>query len=248
MNAAATGKPEPQSSAASAAVEVGPRGVGRPRRHEEESQLRAEQILEAATRFFARYGYANTDVQMIADELSIGKGTIYRHFPTKQELFFAAVDRGMDRLLKQVERDKALVSDPIDQIRNAIRSYFRFFDDNRDLLELFVQERSEFKGREKSTYFVYKEKNQAPKRENLRQLIQDGIMRQLPVDSVSEVLGALLYGAIFTAHFSGDPRPLSERADDYADILLKGLLSDDERIKRRNEKNQSNDQSSQGKQ
>jgi AcrR family transcriptional regulator len=244
MNAAIKGKHQQQPSPA---TDAGHRGVGRPRRQEEESQLRAEQILEAATRFFARNGYANTDVQMIADELSIGKGTIYRHFPTKQELFFAAVDRGMDRLLKQVERDKALVSDPVDQIRHAIRSYFKFFDDNRDLLELFVQERSEFKGREKSTYFVYKEKNQAPRREGLRQLIEDGIIRQLPVESMSEVLGALLYGAIFTAHFSGDPRPLLERADDYADILLTGLLSDDERIKRQSEKKQGKDQSSQGK-
>src|ERR1700722_8007432 len=104
MNAATKGNHDPKSPVG---AEAGHRGVGRPRRQEEEAQLRAELILEAATRYFARYGYANTDVQMIADELSIGKGTIYRHFPTKQELFFAAVDRGMDRLLKQVDRDKA---------------------------------------------------------------------------------------------------------------------------------------------
>ncbi len=230
MSAAAPRKSEPNSTGQEQTIH---RTVGRPRRQEEESKQRSELILQAATHYFARFGYANCDVQMIADELGIGKGTIYRHFPTKQDLFFAAVDRGIERLLAQLERDKYSTKDPIDQIVFAIRSYFKFFDDNRDLIELFIQERSEFKEREKSTYFVYREKYQAPRREVIRQKIAEGIVRQLPPDAVSEVVGALLYGAIFTAHFSGDTRPLLGRAEDYAEILLNGLLSDEERKKRR---------------
>src|SRR5271156_5605242 len=55
-------------------------------------------ILQIAAKIFAREGYRNTDVQEIADQLGIGKATIYRAFGTKEELFFATVDNGMSRL------------------------------------------------------------------------------------------------------------------------------------------------------
>src|SRR5437867_4688042 len=62
---------------------------------------RQEEILEAAARLFAQHGYADTDTQLLADELGVGKGTLYRYFASKQDLFLAAVDRVMRELLQQ---------------------------------------------------------------------------------------------------------------------------------------------------
>ncbi len=55
------------------------------------TQRRAE-ILSAATREFAARGYAGADVERIAERAGVGKGTVYRHFPRKRDLFFAALD------------------------------------------------------------------------------------------------------------------------------------------------------------
>ncbi len=41
---------------------------------------REEQILETAVQLFAEHGYSDTDTQMLADKLQVGKGTIYRYF------------------------------------------------------------------------------------------------------------------------------------------------------------------------
>ena len=65
-------------------------------------QRRQEEILDVAARVFAERGFPGTDVQEIADELEVGKGTIYRYFPTKRKLFLAAVDRAMRRLREEV--------------------------------------------------------------------------------------------------------------------------------------------------
>ena len=46
---------------------------------------RTEQILDAAARLFAKHGFADADTQLLADELGVGKGTIYRYFPSKKE-------------------------------------------------------------------------------------------------------------------------------------------------------------------
>ena len=64
--------------------------------------MRDEGILQVATQVFAAKGFRNTDVQEIADLLRIGKGTIYRAFGTKEELFFATVDHGMRKLSEQL--------------------------------------------------------------------------------------------------------------------------------------------------
>ena len=64
---------------------------------------RREEILDAAAKLFARHGYPETDTQVLADLLGVGKGTIYRYFPSKHALFLAAADRVMRRLREVVD-------------------------------------------------------------------------------------------------------------------------------------------------
>ena len=60
--------------------------IAGPRPLAEEASLTARdrEILCAAIRQFARDGYAQTDVQLIADAVGVGKGTIYRTFGNKE--------------------------------------------------------------------------------------------------------------------------------------------------------------------
>src|ERR1700738_2274042 len=77
---------------------------------------RTEQILDAAARLFAQRGYAAADTQQLADELGVGKGTIYRYFPSKEELFLAAADRVMRLMRDEIDRAVKDVADPLDSI------------------------------------------------------------------------------------------------------------------------------------
>ena len=81
---------------------------------------RNEEILEAAIRLFAKHGYADADLQVLADELGVGKGTLYRHFGSKQELFLAAADRVMQMLFKHIDAASEGIEDPLDRIERAI--------------------------------------------------------------------------------------------------------------------------------
>ena len=64
----------------------------RPACREETLCRRREEILAAAIHLFAVHGYAGTDTQLLADKLQVGKGTLYRYFQSKEDLFLAAVD------------------------------------------------------------------------------------------------------------------------------------------------------------
>src|SRR4051812_30091416 len=68
------------------------------------AERRWDEILPVATVLFAREGYTNTDLQDVANALGVGKGTLYRYFPTKQEMFQAAVDRVIAGMRKAIDQ------------------------------------------------------------------------------------------------------------------------------------------------
>ncbi|MFH1747852.1 MAG: TetR/AcrR family transcriptional regulator [Planctomycetota bacterium] len=204
---------------------------GRPKDHEL-TQRREEEILDMAARIFAERGYPKTDVQLVADELGVGKGTIYRYFATKRDLFLAAVDRGMRRFKEQLDTSVAEVDDSLDRIACVVRVYLAFVDANPAFVELLIQERAEFKDRKKPTYFEHRDANLGPWQELLRGLVAEGRVRDVPLERITDVLGDLLYGAMFTNHFAGRRRSFEQQGEDILDVVFRGILTDRERKKR----------------
>jgi AcrR family transcriptional regulator len=63
---------------------------------------RREQILGAATRAFARAGFAATSLDDVAAEAGITRVILYRHFESKADLYRAVLDRACTRLAAAV--------------------------------------------------------------------------------------------------------------------------------------------------
>ena len=85
----ATDQPAPEPAA--------PVPVRRLRRAE-----RREQILAAATRAFARAGFAATTLDDIATAAGVSRAILYRHFDSKTDLYRAVLDRARARLASAV--------------------------------------------------------------------------------------------------------------------------------------------------
>jgi AcrR family transcriptional regulator len=195
-------------------------------------ESRQEEILEAAAKLFAEHGYAGTDTQLLADELGVGKGTLYRYFPSKRDLFLAAADRVMRKMLRQIEASIEGVEDPLDRIAVAIRAYLAFFAEHPEFVELLMQERAQFKDRKKPTYFEHREANVERWRDLYRGLIAGGRVRPMPVERITDVLSDLVYGTMFTNYFTGPRKPFEAQAQDILDVVFHGILSDAERRRR----------------
>lgn len=54
---------------------------------------RADRILDAAAELLVRYGYRKVTVEDVAAQAGVGKGTVYLHWRTKQQVFEALVIR-----------------------------------------------------------------------------------------------------------------------------------------------------------
>ncbi len=64
-------------------------------------------ILDAVDVLLARYGYSKMTMADVARQAGIGKGTIYLHFPGKEELALAHVDRIAERVLARLRATAA---------------------------------------------------------------------------------------------------------------------------------------------
>ncbi len=204
------------------------RGPGRPKDLELPERRQIE-ILEVATRRFAQHGFTATDIQLVADELGIGKGTIYRYFPNKEELFLAAVDQGMRRLTEALHESTKPAKSPIESLERGIKGYLEYFDRRPEIIELLIQERAYFRERETPTYFAHREANIGPWKELFERLIADGQIRRVPVERITDVVSDLLYGTIFTNHFAKRKKSLASQCKDVLDILFSGLLVESRR-------------------
>jgi AcrR family transcriptional regulator len=190
---------------------------------------RRESILDAATRLFSEVGFNDADTQALAERLGVGKGTLYRCFASKRELFLAAVDRAMRRLHDRLDASTIGIDDPLDCIRRAIRAYLDFFSEHPEYVELLIQERALFKDRKKPTYFEYRDRRASYWRNIYQGLITSGRIRSLPVDQIRGVISQLLYGTVFTNYFNGQDKSSEVQADEIIDIFFRGILTPAER-------------------
>ena len=213
-------------------VESAQRKRGRPR--DEQRQVQREQeILDAAVRLFARHGYAETDVESVAHELGLGKGTIYRYFPSKRDLFQAALNRSMTGLTEAVDERVAPIVDPIERMVQAIYAFLAYFERHPELADLFVQELGQFKGESKPVYFAHHEATCGPWREMFERLLAAGRVRDIPSADDHNVMLDLLYGTVLANRFTGRSHAYKTQAKTIVDLFFHGLLSDSERERRR---------------
>jgi AcrR family transcriptional regulator len=210
--------------------------VSRPRRvsarAEEAFEARREEILDAATELFAQFGYSDAVTGALAERLGVGKGTLYRHFPSKRELFLAAADRVMRRMRETIDASLEGVEDPLERTERGIRSFLTFFAEHPQFVELLIQERALFKDRSQPTYVEHRQRYAVRWREHYRALIALGRVRDIPVERITNVIGDLLYGTIFTNYFAGPRQSPEAQARDILDVVFGGILSDAERQRR----------------
>src|SRR5580658_381395 len=80
-----------------------------------DAQRNRERILEVAKEEFTRSG-ANASLEEIAKKAGVGPGTLYRHFPTREELLVAVYRSEMEKLAA-AERAFADTMTPVEALR-----------------------------------------------------------------------------------------------------------------------------------
>lgn len=82
---------------------------------------RKRQILHAAVRCFARYGYRGATTAALAREAGCSEPILYRHFQNKQGLFLALLDLAANEAQVAFQTVIGPIKSPIEQLRAMLR-------------------------------------------------------------------------------------------------------------------------------
>lgn len=108
----------------------------RPRRAEKRA-LQRQRILESARLVFFRDGFMAANLDEVAERAGVAKGTLYRYFENKAELYVAVLAENADGFERKMRGciDEALA--PAEQVRRLSRFYFQHWTSHRDYFQIF---------------------------------------------------------------------------------------------------------------
>jgi AcrR family transcriptional regulator len=104
------------------------------------TEFREAEILEAARQVFARRGFADASMDEIAHAAGLAKGTIYLYYPSKRELYRAALRAGLVELVDAVERAMAKAPTLGARLEAYVTTKVAYFDEHRDFFRIYFAE------------------------------------------------------------------------------------------------------------
>jgi hypothetical protein len=131
-----------------------------------------------------------------------------------------------------MEQNVESITDPKKKIAAAVENYFKFFDNDRQLIELMMQVRSEFKDDYRRIFLEVYSDYIVKIQETIRAGINTGVFRNLDVEKTSEAFSAMLHGVLqdfYVREFGPDggiakKELLTDKIDAVTSLLMEGLL------------------------
>ena len=95
-----------------------------------------ERILQSAAELFAEREFELVLIDEVAAQAGVGKGSVYRQFRSKEELYAAAVINGFTELQREIRAALAGTTSTRDQTATIVRHTVRFFWTRRQFFAL----------------------------------------------------------------------------------------------------------------
>lgn len=190
-----------------------------------------DDVLAAALRAFATYGYAGVSLRMLNRDLGVSHNLLHQRFGSKWAIWRAAVDWGFGGLvtgLTTADREDAV---PLDRLHSFIRTFVKVSASHPELLRIIEAESTQPSDRLDylcATYILpMANRFRAP----YDQLVAAGQIRPIPLETIYYMItsgGAALYAndALTSRLFGQLARTESEierHADAAADLIVGGL-------------------------
>jgi AcrR family transcriptional regulator len=182
---------------------------GADRKPRADAQRNRERILGIAKQEFTRSG-ANASLEDIAQKAAVGPGTLYRHFPTREELLVAVYRSEMEQLAA-AERNLADRMPPVE----ALRAWLLLFVDAVETKQIIAPVLNTLVGDPKKVFEASYAQIHAAIRALVKRAIKSGDIRK-DLDAI-DLLRALV--GVANVATSPDWQPSARR---LVDILIAG--------------------------
>ncbi|MEJ5307760.1 MAG: TetR/AcrR family transcriptional regulator [candidate division WOR-3 bacterium] len=153
-------------------------------------------ILEASLELFGKRGYFETDVDSIAKKANVGKGTIYLYFKNKKELFISTINYAINNCNEEIKKSVEKVDSPSLKVEKYIESFLEIMVENVNKVKFFTMNNLN-SNKELFDFSRGIDRKIVVKRfQILKDIIDDGIQKNIFKDLNSEILTMMIVGLI----------------------------------------------------
>jgi AcrR family transcriptional regulator len=192
---------------------------------------RREQILEIATGLFARQGFRGTTTRQIAERSGVTEALIFHHFPSKDDLYWAVIERKIaaGRPAEPMrERLKAAGSD-LEALSGLAAEMLERRSKDQTLSRLLLYSALENHRLSHRFFRTYMAECYEVLAEHIREGIAEGRFRPMdPLLAARSFLGMVVYHAWVQELFGGkryQEFSVQEVSRNLADVWLQGALA-----------------------
>ena len=190
---------------------------------------RQEQILAVAEDLFARLGFQGTTTRRIAERAGVNEALLFRHFPTKEKLYWAVIQgkcrcgQGRDELEKKLrssDDDRAVFRGIAEEILSRSA-------ENPTMLRLLLYSGLENHRLSRQFFQSFLAERYELLAGHIRQRMEEGLFRTVdPLLAARSFVGMVIYHILIQELFGGkhyqsfEPRHVSET---ITDIWFEGM-------------------------
>ncbi|SDF31364.1 TetR/AcrR family transcriptional regulator [Sporomusa acidovorans] len=193
--------------------------------------MKRQQILDAAYTIFSRKGYHRATVDEIIALADTGKGTVYKYFVNKEQLFYTLIKERSAPFETELTLIASVAEPPLKKIEKAVKVFLEFYVSNADLWRVLMHEMRGL-GHEESSNFTEAQRKKYRERfartiAVLQSIIQEGIERKdiRPCDTNKAAHGlfSVIVMMVFQGFVSDKEDAIKKMAAGITDIFLYGV-------------------------
>ena len=180
--------------------------------------------MRAAEKLFTSRRYHEISLDAVVQEARVGKGTIYRYFQSKDDLFFQTATGGFDEICELISREVTQDASFTDQLVSVCRKISQFFGRRRQLFRMMQSEDARMQwchGRVRERWVSHHAKLVSVVAEVMRKGVREGQVRS---DVAAETLATFLLGMLRTqAHALAEGSEESRPIESVVDLFIHGV-------------------------
>jgi TetR/AcrR family transcriptional regulator, cholesterol catabolism regulator len=182
-----------------------------------------DDILDAAAQVIRQKGFHGASMSDIAEAVNLQKASLYHHVESKQEILLALLDRALDMLTDHIAAISAQAIPADEKLRQMIRGYLSALAENADLTAVLLFEHRSLDKKSHARHVPHRDTFEGLWREVLN---EGGRAKIFDCKDTGMAVRALMgvMNWTLTWYRPNGGKSIEQIADEYADLMLKGLL------------------------
>jgi len=187
-------------------------------------EKRREQIILAALKLFCEKGFHKATLRGISEEAGISQGNIYDYIGTKEDIFYLIHDYMATSIVDKLSRNIGSIEDPLEKLKEMIRTEFNVINDWSDPTLLIYQESHNLSKPLLKSLLQTEKKHVTVFEDGLKDCIKSGVLRDSNSRIVANLLVSLIHTYVLRRWDLTKHVAIKEMERSVIDLFFNGLL------------------------